>query len=204
MVHFEIMDSLCWQHCGLTCMPFEVKIDDANGIHCILQSSAGFYWPLHCSNKWNPFTGKVMLECMKFDETGEYTNDLQAGLKPNSNKNLNVRCEIIVDVHEGAIYGFKITNTMSVPLYVSMFYFNASDLSITFPSSYYQPGHVKNGTHVSLPPGDLFTIRYSASRMVLHICILRKRRDVDVGFLKHFFSTEYMDLPCIIQNFHFD
>ncbi|KAK0207797.1 hypothetical protein IW262DRAFT_1529389 [Armillaria fumosa] len=164
-------------------------------------TSAGFYWDLRCSNKRNPFAGKITLEYMKLEETGEYMNDLREGSKLDSNKNLNVRGEIVVDVDEGAIYGYKIMNTMSVPLYVWMFYFDASDLSI---SSYYQPGRAKNDTDVSLPPGDLFVIGYGVSGTVPHIYILRKGQDDDVGFLKLFFSTEYMDLPCVVQNSPFD
>ncbi len=54
---------------------------------------------------------------------------------PDSNgDNLNIRGVIMVDVDEDAIYGFKITNTTSVPLYVSMFYFDVSDLSISTQS----------------------------------------------------------------------
>ncbi len=137
VIHFEIMDKLCRQN-GLTRMPFEVKIDDADAIQRILQSSADFYRYLHRSNKRkrSPLAGKVTLECMKLKETGEYTNDLREVFKPDSNgENLNVGGVIMVDVDEDAIYGFKITNTTSVPLYVSMFYFDVSDLSISTPSS---------------------------------------------------------------------
>ncbi|KAK0218650.1 caspase domain-containing protein [Armillaria fumosa] len=200
MVHFEIMDSLCRQH-GLTYMPFKVKIDDADAIRRVLQSFADFCWHLRRSNKRTPFAGKVTLECMKLKETGEYTDDLQEVLKPDSNKNLNVGGEIMIDVDKGAIYGFKITNTTSVPLYVSMFYFDASDLSI---SPYYQPGHAKNDTDVSLPPGDALTVGYGASGTVPHMYILREGQDIDVGFLKLFFSTEYMDLSGVVQNSPFD
>ncbi|PBK59436.1 hypothetical protein ARMSODRAFT_1027392 [Armillaria solidipes] len=201
VVHFEIMDELCRQH-GLTRMPFEVKIDDADAIHRILQSSADFYWHLHRSNKRNPLTGKVTLECMKLKGTGEYTKDLREVLKPDFNgENLNVGGVIMVDVDEDAIYGFQVTNTTSVPLYVSMFYFDVSDLSI---SSYYQPGHAKRDTDVSLPPGDSLTIGYGASGTVPHMYTLRKGQDVDVGFLKLFFSTEYVDLSGVVQNSPFD
>ena len=40
----------------------------------------------------------------------------------------------VEDVDEDAIYGFKITNTAPLPLYMSMFYFDVSDLSISTPS----------------------------------------------------------------------
>ncbi len=139
VVHFEIMDKLCHQH-GLTCMPFEVKINDVNTICHILQSSSDFYWHLHHSSQGSPLAGKVNLECMKLEETGGYMDDLELLLMPDPNgKNLNIRDVIMVDVDKAVIYGFKITNMMSVPLYVSMFYFNVSDLSISMPSSWSLP-----------------------------------------------------------------
>ncbi|SJL06455.1 uncharacterized protein ARMOST_09792 [Armillaria ostoyae] len=139
----------------------DVKIDDEDAIHRILQSSSDFYWHLHRSNERNPLTGKVTLECMKLKGTGEYTDELLEVLMPDPNgHNLNVGGVIMVDVDEDAIYGFQVTNTTSVPLYVSMFYFDASDLSI---SSYYQPGRAKKDTDVSLPPGDSLTIERDGS-----------------------------------------
>ncbi|PBK98365.1 hypothetical protein ARMGADRAFT_1008792 [Armillaria gallica] len=201
VVHFEIMHKLCRQH-GLTRMPFEVNIDDANAIRRILHSSSDFYWHLHRSSRGSPLAGKVNLECMKLEETGGYTDDLDPLLMPDPNgENLNVGGMIMVDVDEAAIYGFKIINTTSVPLYVSMFYFDVSDLSI---SSYYQPGHAKKDTDVSLPPYGWLTIGYGAGGTVPHMYTLRKGQDVDVGFLKLFFSTEYMDLSGVVQNSPFD
>ncbi len=133
VIHFEIMDELCRQH-GLTRMPFEVKIDDEGAIHRALQSSAHFYFYLRHSSKGSPLAGST-LECMKLKETGEYTDDLLEILKPDPNgHNLNIGGVIMVNVDEEAIYGFKITNTASLPLYVSMFYFDVSDLSISAPS----------------------------------------------------------------------
>ncbi|KAK0187313.1 caspase domain-containing protein [Armillaria mellea] len=201
VMHFEIMDKLCRQN-GLTCMPFEAKIDDADAIRLVLQRSADFYWHLHRSSKRNPLAGKVTFECMKLKETGEYTDGLLEVLMPDPNgHNLNVGGKIMVDVDEGAIYGFQITNTTTVPLYVSMFYFDVSDLSIT---SYYEPGRAEKDTDVSLPPGASLTIGYGASGTVPHVYTLREGQDVDVGFLKLFFSTEYIDLSGVVQNSPFD
>ncbi|KAK0234514.1 hypothetical protein EDD85DRAFT_792552 [Armillaria nabsnona] len=194
-VHFKIMDKLCRQH-GLTHMPFKVKIDDSDTIRRVLQSTVDFYWYLHHSRKGSPLATS-MLKCMKLKETGEYTDDLEEVLMPDPNgDNLNIRGVIMVDVDEDAIYGFKITNMMSVPLYVSMFYFDVSDLSI---SSYYQLGHAKKNADVSLPPHGSLTIGYGASGMVPHLYTLREGQDVDVGFLKLFFSTKYLDLSGIVQ-----
>ncbi|SJL15631.1 uncharacterized protein ARMOST_19134 [Armillaria ostoyae] len=230
IVHFEIMDKFCRQR-GLTHMPFHnVKIDDAEAIHRILRSSADFYWHLHRSSKRSPLAGKVILECMKLKETGEYTDDLEEVLMPDPNSDnlivltpgptpgpnsdnpnvltpdpnrdkLNVEGVIMIDVDEDAIYGFKITNKSSKPLYVSMFYFDISDLSI---NSYYQPGHAKKDADVSLPPYGSLTIGYGASGTVPRMYTLRKGQDVDVGFLKLFFSMKYMDLSGVVQRSPFE
>ncbi len=118
VVHFEIMDKLCRQH-GLTRMPFEVDINDSDAMHRILRSSADFYWYLRHSSKGSPLAGT--LECVKLKNTGQYTNGLLEVLMPDpKGHNLIIGGVIMVDVNEDAIYGFKITNTMSVPLYVSM------------------------------------------------------------------------------------
>ncbi|KAG7440921.1 uncharacterized protein BT62DRAFT_909433 [Guyanagaster necrorhizus] len=200
VVHFEIMDERCQQH-GLTRMPFKVKTDDSDTIHRILQCFAHFYWNLHRSSQGSPLASNVMLECMKLKETGRFTNDLLEILEPDGD-NLNIDGVISVDVGEDAMYGFKITNTMLVPLYVSMFYFDVSDLSI---DSYYQPGSARDGAvDVSLPPGGSLTIGYGTSGTVPHTYTLRKGQDVDVGFLKLFFSTECIDLSGIIQKSPFD
>ncbi len=133
VIHFEIMDKLCRQH-GLTRMPFGVDIDDSDALRRILQSLADFYWYLRHSSKRSPLATST-LECMKLKETGEYTDDLEEVLMPDPDgHNLNVGGVIMVDVGEEGIYGFKITDTMSVPLYVWMFYFDVSDLSISTPS----------------------------------------------------------------------
>ncbi|KAK0502201.1 hypothetical protein EDD18DRAFT_1426888 [Armillaria luteobubalina] len=194
-VHFEIMNELCRKH-GLTRMPFEVEIDDSDAMHGILQSSADFYWYLHRSSE-GVLSGKVKVECTKLTETGEYTDDLEDILEPDpKGDNLNNEDIIFVDVDEEAIYGFKIINTGSVALYVSMFYFDVSDLSI---SSYYQPGSAQNDVDVSLPPGESLSMGYGTSGTVPHMYTLRKGQDVDVGFLKLFFSTEYLDLSGVVQ-----
>ncbi len=69
----------------------------------------------------------------------------------------------------------------------------------SFAGSYYQPGGAKNNTDVSLPPGESLAIGYGASGTVPHMYTLREGQDVDVGFLKLFFSTQYIDLSGIVQ-----
>ncbi|KAK0187308.1 hypothetical protein F5146DRAFT_1105099 [Armillaria mellea] len=196
VVNFEIMDKLCRQH-ELTRMPFNIKIHDSYTIHCVLQGSADFYWYFHHSSKASPLSA-CTLECMKLRETGEYTDMLEAVWIPDPNgNNLNVGGVIMVDVAEEAIYGFRITNTSAANLYVWMFYFDMSDLSISW---YYHPGRAKKNVDVSLPPGESLAIGYGASGTVPHMYLLREGQDVDVGFLKLFYSTEYVDLAGIVQD----
>ncbi len=73
-----------------------------------------------------------------------------------------------------------------------------------FAGSYYQPGSAKKNVDVSLPPGESLTIGYGASGTVPHMYTLREGQDVDVGFLKLFISTEYMDLSGIVQGSPFN
>ncbi|KAK0214586.1 caspase domain-containing protein [Armillaria fumosa] len=195
-VHFEVMDELCRHH-GLTHMPFKVNIDDSNTIRRILQSSSDFYWHLNRSSKKGPLDGKVKVECLKLTGAGEYTDDLEEILEPDPNgHDLNVGGVISVDVDEEAIYGYKITNTSSAPLYVSMFYFDISSLSI---DPYYQPGSAQQAADVSLPPKGLLTIGYGTSGTVPHMYTVPNGQNVDVGFLKLFISTEYLDLSGVVQ-----
>ncbi|KAK0460846.1 hypothetical protein IW261DRAFT_1532382 [Armillaria novae-zelandiae] len=103
--------------------------------------------------------------------------------------------------------------SMSIPLYVSMFYFDISDLSIgtlsfspalsalmtPYTGSYYQLGSAKKNDDVSLSPRESLAIAYGASGTIPHMYTLREGQDADIGFLKPFFSTEYIDLSSIVQ-----
>ncbi|PBK66601.1 hypothetical protein ARMSODRAFT_1086715 [Armillaria solidipes] len=102
-------------------------------------------------------------------------------MDPTGN-NLNINGMIVV--HEGTEYVFKISNTTLVPLYVSVFSFNVGTLNIW---SYYEPG---KAVGAPLPPGESLTTEE-------HSYYVPKGQEVDVGFLKLFVSTEYLDLSAI-------
>ncbi|KAK0187357.1 hypothetical protein F5146DRAFT_1105114 [Armillaria mellea] len=181
---------------GLTHMPFRIKLNDSDAICRMLQSSTDFY----CKN--SPLTEKVKLECMKLTETGKYMYDLEDILEPDlKGINLNDNDVISIDISKKAIYGYKITNILNVPFYVSMFYFNISDLSI---SSYYQPGSMQKDVNVSLSGKKSLAIRYSMSETVPHTYTLREGQVIDVGFLKDFLLRKHIDLLGIIQKSPFD
>ncbi|KAK0224175.1 hypothetical protein IW262DRAFT_1459230 [Armillaria fumosa] len=199
-VHFEIMDEPCRNH-GLKRMPFSVKIDDLDTIYRVLQSSADFYSHLHSSSEMNPLAEKVEFECTKLTEIGNYSDDLDEILKPDDGLNLNIEGVISVDVDEEAMYGFKVINKSPVALYVSMFYFDVSDLSI---SPYYLPGSAQKDIDAPLPAKGSLDIGYGASGTIPHTYIVRQGQDVDVGFLKLGFSTTHRDWSGIVQSSPFE
>ncbi|KAK0214570.1 hypothetical protein IW262DRAFT_1300651 [Armillaria fumosa] len=164
------------------------------------RGSADFYWHLHRSSEKSPLTKMVELECRKLTETGNYTDNLDEILKPDGH-NLNIEGVISVDVGEEAMYGFKVKNKLAVALYVSMFYFDVSDLSIT---PYYQLGSAQKDADASLPPKGSLDIGYSMSGIVPYSYTLRQGQDIDVGFLKLFFSTKHMDLSGLVQGSPFE
>ncbi|KAK0439725.1 uncharacterized protein EV420DRAFT_1769383 [Desarmillaria tabescens] len=191
VLHFEIMDTVCRQR-GLTRMPFEVDIRDSDTIHRVLRSSTEFYRHLHHSSKESPLAGKVTLECMKLKMRN-------GSFKPSGN-NLNIEGVIFVDADGQTKYGFKIVNTTLVPLYVSMFIFDVCDLEIR---PLYQPGSAE-GVHTPLLPRESLTIRYGTKLWDVCSFSIKEGQDVDVGFLKLFFSTEYLDLSAIVQESSFE
>ncbi|KAI0309170.1 hypothetical protein OF83DRAFT_1159204 [Amylostereum chailletii] len=122
-------------------------------------------------------------------------------MTPDSD-NLNRDGLFTVFVDDGDKYGFKVINNLRVSLYVSLFYFDVSDLSI---ASYYQPGTAKNGrVYEPLPAGGSLTIGYGSGEAPPQYYFLRDEQDVDVGFLKLFLTTGYVDFSNIPQASPFD
>ncbi|KAK0452944.1 uncharacterized protein EV420DRAFT_1481938 [Desarmillaria tabescens] len=77
---------------------------------------------------------------------------------------------------------------------------NGDNLNIG--ASYYQPGSAKESA--SLNPKESLTIGYGDNGTFPHKFTVRNGQDVDVGFLKLFFSTEYTDLSDIAQTSPFE
>ncbi len=121
VLHFEITDVICRQH-GLTRLSIKVDIRDLVKFHNVLKQSAYFFCHLHQSSKQSSLAGKVTLECMKLKKT-------KGGSREPTGDNLNIDGVIFVNA-DGTGYGFKIVNTTMVPLYVSMFCFDVTDLEV--------------------------------------------------------------------------
>ncbi|KAK0438238.1 hypothetical protein EV421DRAFT_2021353 [Armillaria borealis] len=187
VLHFEVMGMFCRQH-DLTRLSIKVNIQDSVKFHNVLKQSTRFYRHLHQSSKESSLSGKFTLECMKLRHT-------EKSWEPTGS-NLNKDGVVFVEANRRTRYGFKIANATLVPLYLSVFCFHVSDLSIM---SYYQTGSVKTADDAPLPPGETLTIGYGMSGTRPHGYYVPEGQEVDVGFLKLFFSTEYPDLSAIIQ-----
>jgi hypothetical protein len=95
-----------------------------NALFPVLSAAARFDWHLHRASR-GITTSQVDIEFTR----------LSRDLVPNG-PNMIENGKVLVDVSEKAIYGIKLTNKIDLPLYVSVFYFDSSDLSI---SKYYHP-----------------------------------------------------------------
>ncbi|KAJ7141488.1 hypothetical protein C8R44DRAFT_604425 [Mycena epipterygia] len=200
-VAFHVMEEICRAY-GLTMMPYhDVRVEETDLIMSILRSAADFYWNLHHSNKSGILNSKVSVDCLKLVESGEFDDDLDPILVPQAvdgkEVNLNVGGMIIIDVGEDVKYGFRINNTSNVPLYAAVFYFDVSDLSI---AAYYLSGSAAAGkADVSIPPKKSLTIGFGDGGAVPYTYCLRPNQNVDVGYLKVYLSTEYIDHSGIAQ-----
>ena len=75
---------------------------------------------------------------------------------------------------------------------------------IESPEPYYQPATAGKGkVDPPLAPHQSLTIGYGAAGSAPYTYYLRPGQDVDVGFLKLFLTTEYVDLSCVTQESSF-
>ncbi|PBK98094.1 hypothetical protein ARMGADRAFT_1060061 [Armillaria gallica] len=122
---------------------------------------------LRQSSKESSLAGKVTLECMKLRRT-------EKNWEPTGS-NLNMDGVVFVKANKGTRYGFKIAN---------------ATLILPFSMLYYQTGSVKTADDAPLPPGQSLTIGYGMNGTRPHGYYVPEGQEVDVGFLKLFFSTE--------------
>ncbi|KAG6908030.1 hypothetical protein DXG01_006449 [Tephrocybe rancida] len=203
LVQFEIKDTACCLY-GLTRMPFkDVRADDNNHLFSILCGADDFYWYLRRSNKEGSLTEKVHVECLELEHSGLLTDDLEDIFAPKRNGlNLVVDNTVFITIDDDdddlRVYGFRITNKSDDPLYAALFYFDASDLSI---APYYLPPTAANDQiDFSLPANGSLTIGFGDSGWSARTYYLRENQSVDVGFLKLYVSTKYVDYSSIVQN----
>ncbi|THU90085.1 hypothetical protein K435DRAFT_968821 [Dendrothele bispora CBS 962.96] len=208
VVQFEIMSQDCRRH-GLTSMPFDINIADPDSterIHHILRSAAHFYRHLNRSPKSKRIVKatNILLECFKLKESEGIDSFDDVYMPDPDGGNLNLGGEITIDVDEEETepFGYKITNNTSLNLYASLLYFDYSDLSI---DPHFLPPTAKNGViEMPLPAKGSLTIGYGPSGIPPYEFSVRESQDVDVGALKLFLSTDYVDYGAIAQKSPFE
>ncbi|KAG6914882.1 hypothetical protein DXG01_014761 [Tephrocybe rancida] len=201
LVQFEVTDPIC-RHYGLAHMPYlDVRVGDQESdyLMCILRSAADFYRHLHHSRTKEPsLTQRVDVECLELERSKKLNKDLNSVYVPKRGcHNLIIDKTITISVHEEKIYGFKIINKSNDPLYVALFYFDVSDLSIV---TYYLPATAADDkVDFPLPANRSLTIGFGDGGWLPRTYFLRENQKVDVGFLRLYLSTNYVDYSGIAQ-----
>ncbi|KAG6808940.1 hypothetical protein H0H92_002293 [Tricholoma furcatifolium] len=190
LVSFEIRDPICRQY-DLTHMSLDdIPAHDFEHLLSVLRNAAYFYCFLRHSRKDTRLIEKVQLECLELEPSGELTSDLEEVFVPKSGGgNLIIGGRIILKVDEDIPYGFRITNSSNIPLHAIFLYLGINDLSI---HSYCLPT-----ASVSLPASGELNIGFGNSVWPARAYFLLENRKVDVGFIKLYISTIYMEFSTL-------
>ncbi|KAK7471968.1 hypothetical protein VKT23_000076 [Stygiomarasmius scandens] len=202
-VQFKIKDDICVNnHMEHMHKHFNVSVQETDTLISILRSASDFYWHLrHCPSSSIKYTSNITFECYQLVEsdTKGYTD-----LIPGS-RNLYQDKKIVINADDASSdrkgwrrYGYKITNNLDFPLYAALFYFDVGDLSIV---SYHLPPVAREGqAEFSIHAKKSLTIGFGDGGGDPKSHALKKRQKVDVGFLKLYLSTQYVDFSGIPQS----
>lgn len=222
---FEVHEPQCLDN-GLTRVSEQVHYTPGTALTIndpvivALSGAADFYAHLHHSPMSHALVGKVLLECIELEEG--MVDDAWATKPTEPKKNLIGADGVLRlgDHDEDQFLGFEVVNNTEMPLYAALFYFDMGDLSISesstrcsievydcsdadshiFTESYYTPGAAKdNNVDRCIRSKGRLTIGYGAGGGTPHVYHVRKGQDVDIGFLKLFVSTEWVDYSNIEQ-----
>ncbi|CCM05961.1 uncharacterized protein FIBRA_08200 [Fibroporia radiculosa] len=199
---FNILDRYTTQH-GLTRMPFPVA-RTVDAVLPVVRSAAHFYWHLRRKPGSEARSGMRKFVDIEFTQLKGSEEKFDGHLHPVLHKygpNLNCNNKIDLQIKDTARYGLKIVNKSEVALYPALFYFDSSNLSI---EPYYEPPTAKGIVDAPLRKQSSLTIGYGDSGSIPREYFLRDGQKLDVGFLKLFLSTEYVDWSHISQPSPFD
>jgi len=202
-VGFEILEKQCVD-LGMTRTHYRPGSSLAI-ITRILQHAAHFYLHLRRSNKETKVSlaSKVTCELIpvrrrrNVDGLIEYTPEKDQTEVGNIHPGGLISN---VSVGNGFLYGIKITNNHPrLAIFLWVFYFNQSDFSIDL---IHKPAAaLDESTLPCLSPGESLTIGYGRPGESPFIFSFRRiGQQVDVGFLKLFLSTSYLDHSGVEQS----
>jgi hypothetical protein len=216
-IFFKILDPMVTMH-GLNRMPSSIP-PNPEDIGPVLRKAARYFWHLRRTGNADALESNVEIQFTRLVLAG-YDRRFNAFWKHEEPNLINNGVIDIDTADEDAIYGIQITNNLDRDLFVSVFYFDNSDLSIceschwgtrTRSSdaidslvSYFQSPTAAEKVDSPLPSHGSITIGYGPAGGVPFRYSLQPDQDVDVGFVKFFLSTEAVDLSCIPQSSPWD
>ncbi|KAG6809065.1 hypothetical protein H0H92_001741 [Tricholoma furcatifolium] len=199
LVSFEIRDPICRQY-DLTHMTFDgdIRPDDSEDLLSILRSAAHFYWHLRHSGKDSHLINNIQFECFELESS--VTDGIDVFVPKDGGKNLITDDKIVLEDDQLGIelpYGFRVTNSLDDPLYAALFYFDMSDLAIT---AYHIPGYAAKGNvDLSIPGKGSLPIGFGDSGCRPRTYNVEPPSRIDIGFVKLYVFTKYIDLSDISQ-----
>jgi hypothetical protein len=133
-VTFHFSDPLLTKY-GFSGVPYHIPRNVGDICH-VVRAAARYYHYLRRGSEQRVLGKKVHVEFTRVNPLeDEYDDDLNQ-IYQAEGENLN--CDGVVDVvvEKDAMYGMKIVNGWNIPVYLAVFYFDQSDLSIgTYPNS---------------------------------------------------------------------
>lgn len=193
-------------------------------LQSILSGAADFCAHLHRSPGTSQLCTpeRVSLRCFELEETIVEGAWMMTKKDPGTNLIKENILELRGRGHN-IPYGFQVVNKTKMPLYAALFYFDFGDLSISKllvdhldfiinltiyvpltycvrAESYYEPG-IARDNHVDfcLPEKGSLAIGYGSSGAKARTYRVRNGYDLDIGILKLFVSTQWVDWSNIKQ-----
>ncbi|KZV91913.1 hypothetical protein EXIGLDRAFT_718838 [Exidia glandulosa HHB12029] len=190
-----VADRLCTD-AGLTQLPNTVSVNDAPAVYAVIEAAADFFFHLRRSNPAAPLAGKVILEAFELQARYDAKRDVFTVTPSSSNLVTGGLMQLAIS-KEGPMYGFKLTSSWPCDLYVWVFMFDVSNLSVV---TLYKPTFSKTHPDPSLPGRGSLTLGYGSGGVEPREFFLREGADVDVEYLKVYVSSEAVDLSNIAQD----
>ncbi|KDR69751.1 hypothetical protein GALMADRAFT_160255 [Galerina marginata CBS 339.88] len=197
---FVILDERVTTH-GLTRCAFSVKAD-AKALRPVLQGAAHYQYHLNRSYlNSEDIENNITVEFFKLELNDDnFGEKFRMVSRRPSGENLykDGVVSLTLSGSSDEIFGIRITNNWSKDLYPVLFYFDNSELSIT--PYYASSGPSKFKVDSCLPKeGGTLNLGFGNGGEKPFEYYIPDGQDVDVGFLKCFFSTSPIDLSKVTQ-----
>ncbi|KZV62929.1 hypothetical protein PENSPDRAFT_657741 [Peniophora sp. CONT] len=171
----------------------------AEHIHPFLRAASQFFWHLRRTPAEHQLRDNIAVELHELRRNGALNHLLHTTYQPYGENQL--RCDrgvLVMDVEADnkTAYGITIRSQFVKPLYVWVFYFDCSDLSIT---EYYQPPAQGPRGDPSLAARGALAIGHGDGGAQPFRYFVRPGQDIDVGFIKLFILTKPVDLSNVPQ-----